>query len=227
MPASSPRTSPSSSAASASGWWTARRCSRPPVGRCSDRWRSTSTLPTRATCTCSTRSPSASQRERYLAPLARGEQRSAFAMTEPPPGAGSDPTRAADRGPARRRRVVVITGRKKFITGADGAGFYIVMARTSGSPTASAPAARRCSSCRPTGPGSGSCATCARWTARCSAGTARSSCDDVRVPVRGRARRGRRGVPLRAGPARPGPADARDALARRGAASPRDGGRRT
>ena len=34
-----------------------------------------------------------SQRERYLAPLARGEQRSAFAMTEPPPGAGSDPAR--------------------------------------------------------------------------------------------------------------------------------------
>src|SRR6185436_7663060 len=39
------------------------------------------------------------QRERYLAPLVRGEVRSAFAMTEPAPGAGSDPvaltTRAA------------------------------------------------------------------------------------------------------------------------------------
>ncbi len=74
-----------------------------------------------------------SQRERFLAPLARGEQRSAFAMTEPAPGAGSDPT--ALRTEARRDgESFVITGRKKFITGADGAGFYIVMARTSGSP---------------------------------------------------------------------------------------------
>lgn len=77
-----------------------------------------------------------SQRERFLAPLARGEQRSAFAMTEPPPGAGSDPT--ALRTVARREGdSFVISGRKKFITGADGAGFYIVMARTSGSPDAS------------------------------------------------------------------------------------------
>jgi acyl-CoA dehydrogenase len=77
-----------------------------------------------------------SQRQRFLAPLARGEQRSAFAMTEPPPGAGSDPT--ALRTVAHRDGdSFVITGRKKFITGADGAGFYIVMARTSGSPDAS------------------------------------------------------------------------------------------
>ncbi|GIJ79936.1 Acyl-CoA dehydrogenase [Micromonospora phaseoli] len=73
------------------------------------------------------------QRERYLAPLARGEQRSAFAMTEPPPGAGSDP--GALRTLARRDDDGwLITGRKKFITGADGAGFFIVMARTSGEP---------------------------------------------------------------------------------------------
>jgi acyl-CoA dehydrogenase len=74
------------------------------------------------------------QRERYLAPLARGEQRSAFAMTEPPPGAGSDPSalqttaRAGGKGWS-------LTGRKKFITGADGAGFFIVMARTDGGAT--------------------------------------------------------------------------------------------
>ena len=73
------------------------------------------------------------QREQYLAPLARGEQRSAFAMTEPSPGAGSDPS--ALRTVARRDGgSFVITGRKKFITGADGAGFHIVMARTSGVP---------------------------------------------------------------------------------------------
>jgi len=32
-----------------------------------------------------------SQQERYLLPLAAGDVRSCFAMTEPPPGAGSDP----------------------------------------------------------------------------------------------------------------------------------------
>nr|WP_221374845.1 acyl-CoA dehydrogenase family protein [Actinoplanes polyasparticus] len=74
------------------------------------------------------------QRERYLAPLARGSVRSAFAMTEPPPGAGSDPNalrttaRTSDDG-------WLVTGRKKFITGADGAGFLIVMARTEGGAT--------------------------------------------------------------------------------------------
>jgi alkylation response protein AidB-like acyl-CoA dehydrogenase len=74
-----------------------------------------------------------SQRERYLAPLAAGTQRSAFAMTEPPPGAGSDPSSL--RTTARLDGdSYVINGRKKFITGADGAGFLIVMARTSGTP---------------------------------------------------------------------------------------------
>jgi alkylation response protein AidB-like acyl-CoA dehydrogenase len=69
------------------------------------------------------------QRSRYLEPLARGDQRSAFAMTEPPPGAGSDP--AMLRTLARRDGSGwLISGRKKFITGADGAGFLIVMART-------------------------------------------------------------------------------------------------
>jgi acyl-CoA dehydrogenase len=78
---------------------------------------------------------SGGQRERYLAPLARGDQRSAFAMTEPPPGAGSDPS--ALRTLARRDgHGWLINGRKKFITGADGAGFLIIMARTSGEPDA-------------------------------------------------------------------------------------------
>mgnify|MGYP002620573968 CR=1 FL=1 len=73
------------------------------------------------------------QRERYLKPLVAGEMRSAFAMTEPAPGAGSDPAALA----ARARRADggwLINGRKHFITGADGAGFFIVMARTSGEP---------------------------------------------------------------------------------------------
>jgi acyl-CoA dehydrogenase len=73
------------------------------------------------------------QKERYLRPLATGEVRSCFAMTEPAPGAGSDPaaltTRATKVAGGWR-----IDGRKWFITGADGAGFTICMARTSGEP---------------------------------------------------------------------------------------------
>lgn len=72
---------------------------------------------------------SAAQRERYLAPLARGEVRSCFAMTEPAPGAGSDPamlrTTATKVDGGWR-----IDGRKWFITGAQGAAFTICMART-------------------------------------------------------------------------------------------------
>jgi acyl-CoA dehydrogenase len=69
------------------------------------------------------------QKERYLAPLAAGEIRSCFAMTEPPPGAGSDP--AMLRTTAERvDGGWVLNGEKKFITGADGAAFAICMART-------------------------------------------------------------------------------------------------
>lgn len=74
------------------------------------------------------------QQERYLAPLATGLIRSSFSMTEPAPGAGSDPnllTTQADR----RGSNWVINGRKWFITGADGAAFSIVMARTEGGAT--------------------------------------------------------------------------------------------
>ena len=73
----------------------------------------------------------AEQKERYLRPLATGEVRSCFAMTEPAPGAGSDPAALrtrAERTPGGWR----IDGRKWFITGADGAAFAICMARTSG-----------------------------------------------------------------------------------------------
>lgn len=73
------------------------------------------------------------QKEAFLAPLARGEVRSAFAMTEPSPGAGSDPSLV--RTTARRMSAGwVLDGHKRFITGADGAAFFIVMARTSGAP---------------------------------------------------------------------------------------------
>ena len=73
------------------------------------------------------------QRERFLAPLARGEVRSAFSMTEPSPGAGADPSALASRA-ERTSSGWLLNGHKWFITGADGAGFHIVMARTSGEP---------------------------------------------------------------------------------------------
>lgn len=69
------------------------------------------------------------QQRRWLAPLARGELRSCFAMTEPEPGAGSDP--AALRTTAvRRPGGWVIDGHKWFISGAVGAAFALVLART-------------------------------------------------------------------------------------------------
>ncbi|WP_336819584.1 acyl-CoA dehydrogenase family protein [Gordonia sp. MMO-8] len=73
------------------------------------------------------------QRHEYLAPLAAGDVRSAFAMTEPSPGAGADPN-ALSTTAARVDGGWKINGRKRFITGADGAGFFIIMARTSGEP---------------------------------------------------------------------------------------------
>lgn len=69
------------------------------------------------------------QKQRYLEPLAAGTVRSGFAMTEPSPGAGADP----DMLQSTAERVDggwLINARKWFTTGGDGAGFYIVMART-------------------------------------------------------------------------------------------------
>jgi acyl-CoA dehydrogenase len=51
-------------------------------------------------------------------------------MTEPAPGAGSDPTLLTTVARPAGGGDWVIDGRKRFITGADGAGFAIVMART-------------------------------------------------------------------------------------------------
>ena len=74
-----------------------------------------------------------SQKERWLAPIVRGEVRSAFAMTEPHPGGGSDPsmiqTRAEKRGGS-----YVVSGRKWFITGAGEAAHFMLVARTSDDP---------------------------------------------------------------------------------------------
>ncbi len=73
------------------------------------------------------------QKEKWLKPIVEGKVRSAFAMTEPHPGGGSDPgmimTRAEKRGDK-----YVVTGRKWFITGAGEASHFILIARTSDDP---------------------------------------------------------------------------------------------
>lgn len=71
----------------------------------------------------------AEQQERFLGPLARGEVRSCFAMTEPAPGAGSDP-RMLRTTAERADGGWILAGEKWYITGAEGASFAIVMART-------------------------------------------------------------------------------------------------
>jgi acyl-CoA dehydrogenase len=75
------------------------------------------------------RAATAQQRQKYLEPLARAEVRSCFAMTEPAPGAGSDPTMMRTRA-ERRDGGWVLNGRKWFTTGARGAAFAIVAAVT-------------------------------------------------------------------------------------------------
>ena len=69
------------------------------------------------------------QQQRFLAPLAAGKTRSAFLMTEPDGGAGSDPSMLKTTA-TKDGSQYVISGRKWLITGAQGAGFGIVMART-------------------------------------------------------------------------------------------------
>ena len=67
------------------------------------------------------------QKERFLVPLAHGRTRSCFGMTEPHPGAGSDP--AALMATARRENDRwILNGHKRFSSGAHGAGFCIFMA---------------------------------------------------------------------------------------------------
>ncbi|MBA3530298.1 MAG: acyl-CoA dehydrogenase family protein [Ardenticatenales bacterium] len=75
------------------------------------------------------------QRDRYLMPLARGEIRSCFAMTEPE-HAGSNPVWLSCTA-RHEGEDYLISGHKWFTSSADGAAFAIVMAVTT--PDASAP----------------------------------------------------------------------------------------
>ena len=74
------------------------------------------------------------QKARWLDPIVRGEVRSAFAMTEPAPGGGSDPSMIRTRAERRPDGSYVITGTKWFITGAEAASHFIVLAKTSDDP---------------------------------------------------------------------------------------------
>ncbi|HET7651963.1 MAG TPA: acyl-CoA dehydrogenase family protein [Acidimicrobiales bacterium] len=79
------------------------------------------------------------QKEQYLRPLCDGVQRSCFAMTEPEV-AGSDPTLIQTHAEQQDDGDWLINGHKWFISGARGAKFAIVIARTD--PDASNPRAR-------------------------------------------------------------------------------------
>ncbi len=70
------------------------------------------------------------QKAKYLQPLVRGEIRSCFAMTEPAPGAGSDPSMLQTRARRSAGGGWMIDGHKWFISGAVGASFAIVLAQT-------------------------------------------------------------------------------------------------
>ncbi|MBC7184109.1 MAG: acyl-CoA dehydrogenase family protein [Marinobacter sp.] len=68
------------------------------------------------------------QKERWLRPLVEGHTRSCFAMTEPSPGAGADPSMLQTTA-VRDGDDYIINGTKWFITGANGASFTIIMAK--------------------------------------------------------------------------------------------------
>ncbi len=71
---------------------------------------------------------SPAQKERWLRPLVQGTARSCFCMTEPPPGAGADPSMLRTTA-VRDGDDYVLDGIKWFITGAQGASIAIIMAR--------------------------------------------------------------------------------------------------
>lgn len=72
----------------------------------------------------------AAKKGRWLQPLVDGRVQSAFAMTEPAPGAGSDPSMMLTRA-ERHGDNWVVHGRKWFITGAANARVFLLIARTS------------------------------------------------------------------------------------------------
>lgn len=74
---------------------------------------------------------SEAQQDRWLQPIIDGKVRSAFVMTEPHPGSGSDPAGMMRTTATRKGKKWIIEGRKWFITGAGVAEHFILIARTS------------------------------------------------------------------------------------------------
>ncbi|HMR32153.1 MAG TPA: acyl-CoA dehydrogenase family protein [Geminicoccaceae bacterium] len=74
------------------------------------------------------------QKARWLQPIVDGRVRSAIVMTEPDPGAGSDPAGMMRTTAEPRGDRYIVHGRKWFITGAEGAAHFILLARTSDDP---------------------------------------------------------------------------------------------
>ena len=73
------------------------------------------------------------QKDRWLQPIIDGKVRSAFAMTEPHPGSGSDPGMMLTRA-EKTDSGWVVNGRKWVITGAEAAQHFLLIARTSDDP---------------------------------------------------------------------------------------------
>jgi acyl-CoA dehydrogenase len=75
--------------------------------------------------------PEEIMKDEWLQPIIDGRVRSAFAMTEPAPGSGSDPGGMMLTRAERRGSKYVVHGRKWFISGAALASHFILIARTS------------------------------------------------------------------------------------------------
>ena len=73
------------------------------------------------------------QKEKWLQPIVKGDVRSAFVMTEPAPGGGSDPSMIRTHAEKQGDKWIV-NGHKWFITGAGVASHFILIAKTSDDP---------------------------------------------------------------------------------------------
>jgi len=71
------------------------------------------------------------QKEKWLQPIIDGTIRSSIVMTEPAPGAGSDPSGMMQTRAEKKGDKWIVHGRKWFITGAGVASHFILLARTS------------------------------------------------------------------------------------------------
>ena len=74
------------------------------------------------------------QKDKWLQPIIDGTVRSSIVMTEPHPGAGSDPAGMMKTTATKKEDSWIIQGHKWFITGAGAAKHFLLVARTSDDP---------------------------------------------------------------------------------------------